>query len=147
MKGMEENAVDKSEENGPSMEETGLELDTSREFNGCENERDIVEQANIIEQANIAGKRFHSCSLMNKRLENLPAMLESSWKEMKELINYYENFWMKHLDALGEENSYGFCGLFSEDGVWNEMTDFYENMKSISEVASRIVREYSREES
>lgn len=55
---------------------------------------------------------------VDAKLAEIPELLDAAWAEWREL------------------------GVLSEDGVWNEMGEFYETMKAIEQAASRIVTQY-----
>ena len=80
---------------------------------------------------------------IDKRLSEVPELLEQAWEEWREMIEYYETKWRHDLAEL-DGTPQGALGVLSEDGVWNEMGEFYETMKAIKESATKIVAAYER---
>ena len=78
---------------------------------------------------------------VDAKLAEIPELLDAAWAEWRELIEYYETHWRHDLEEL-DGTPQGELGVLSEDGVWNEMGEFYETMKAIEQTASRIVTQY-----
>lgn len=96
-------------------------------------------------------ERLDRVKLNNERLERITALnddlwtvderLEAAWATLEPLMDYYQEHWQEDLAAL-DGTPDGECGLFSEDGVWNEMGRFYSATKYIAQVAARLVEAY-----
>ena len=78
---------------------------------------------------------------VDKKLMDVPELLEYAWAEWREMIEYYETKWRHDLAEL-DGTPQGELGVLSEDGVWNEMGEFYEAMKAIEQIAAQIVAQY-----
>ncbi|PFG28153.1 Uncharacterised protein [Corynebacterium renale] len=87
-------------------------------------------------QANNA--RLERITDTNARLALVADQLRDGWQTLAPLIEYYETQWQDDFHTFSDEP----VGLFSEDGVWNEMGSFYHAVKEIAEVAGEIVKEY-----
>lgn len=80
---------------------------------------------------------------VDAKLAEIPDLLDAAWAEWRELIGYYETLWRRDLEEL-DGTPQGELGVLSEDGVWNEMGEFYWTMKAIKESATKIVAAYER---
>lgn len=78
---------------------------------------------------------------VDAKLAEIPELLDAAWAEWRELIGYYETLWRHDLEEL-DATPQGELGVLSEDGVWNEMGEFYEAMKAIEQTAAQIVAQY-----
>lgn len=101
-------------------------------YNGAMNE-----QIARIEKNN---ERLNRITDFNEKNENVADTFVEAWKTLKPLIEYYESDWST--DLAETDAAYG---VMSEDGVWNEMGNFYEIMKDIAATSARIVAEYEGE--
>lgn len=86
-------------------------------------------------------ERLERIAATNEHLVGVADQLRAGWEVLAPLIEYYETFWQEDLRTLGDAH----IGLFSEDGVWNEMGQFYQTAKEIAEVAADIVKQYEGE--
>ena len=78
---------------------------------------------------------------VDAKLGAIPELLDAAWAEWRELIGYYETLWRHDLEEL-DGTPQGELGVLSEDGVWNEMGEFYETMKAIEQTAAQNVAQY-----
>lgn len=72
--------------------------------------------------------------------EGLAETLGRDWADMSQLIAYYQGEWRNDLEALPDAA----YGVLSEDGIWNEMGTFYDQIREIHETTSRIIADYER---
>ena len=93
---------------------------------------------NVPERIKQADSRLARITRANDTWEEVGDRLEEDWAQLRTLIEYYESQW----GADMEQYPLAPYGVLSEDGVWNEMGRFYEAMKEIRDVSTRIVREY-----
>lgn len=102
---------------------------------------DSVECVNLPERIHTNNARLERIAGTNERLSHVADQLREGWETLAPLIAYYEDQWQADFAEFGDAQ----VGLFSEDGVWNEMGTFYHAVKEISEVAHAIVAEYEKE--
>ncbi|WP_297741063.1 DUF4298 domain-containing protein [uncultured Tessaracoccus sp.] len=88
-------------------------------------------------------KRLAAITELNDDLWTVDERLEAAWAALKPLMEYYEGQWREDFKIL-DGTPDGEYGVFSEDGIWNEMGRFYEATKYIAEVAKRLVDAYER---
>lgn len=97
----------------------------------------------VVDRAREHDERLSRLYEVDKKLAEIPKFLDEAWAEWRELIRYYETQWRRDLEAL-DGTPQGELGVLSEDGVWNEMGEFYEAMKDIKAEANRIVALYEK---
>lgn len=97
---------------------------------------------NVPERIKQADSRLKHITSANDRLEAVGEQMTEDWAQLSKLIEYYESQWGVDM----ERYPHAHYGVLSEDGVWNEMGRFYEALKEIRDVSTRIVREYEGEE-
>lgn len=97
---------------------------------------------NVPERIKQADARLRHITTTNEKWEAAGEQLAEDWASLRLLIEYYESQWGEDMEKFPRAS----YGVLSEDGVWNEMGRFYEALKEIRDVSTRIVREYEGEE-
>lgn len=88
-------------------------------------------------------QRLFKITELNDDLWTVDERLEAAWTALEPLMEYYEGQWREDFELL-EGTPDGEYGIFSEDGIWNEMGRFYQAAKHIAEVSKRLVDAYER---
>lgn len=96
--------------------------------------------AEQMKRIQVNDERLTQITRFNNAHENFSEELARAWDTLKPLIAYYEGQWSR--DLAETDAAYG---VLSEDGVWNEMGNFYELVKELSQVSTRIIEEYEGE--
>ncbi len=97
---------------------------------------------NVPERIKQADSRLRHITTVNEKWEAAGEQLAQDWASLRLLIEYYESQWGEDMEKFPRAP----YGVLSEDGVWNEMGRFYEALKEIRDVSTRIVHEYEGEE-
>ncbi|PMC65465.1 DUF4298 domain-containing protein [Corynebacterium tuscaniense] len=97
---------------------------------------------NVPEHIKQADSRLRHITTVNEKWEAAGEQLAQDWASLRLLIEYYESQWGEDMERFPRAP----YGVLSEDGVWNEMGRFYEALKEIRDVSTRIVHEYEGEE-
>ena len=88
-------------------------------------------------------QRLSTITELNDDLWTVDERLEAAWAALEPLMAYYEGQWREDFELL-DGTPDGEYGIFSEDGIWNEMGRFYQAAKHIAEVSKRLVDAYER---
>ena len=96
--------------------------------------------AEQMKRIQVNDERLTQITRFNNAHENFPEDLAQAWDTLKPLIAYSEGQWSR--DLAETDAAYG---VLSEDGVWNEMGNFYDLLKELSQVSTRIIEEYEGE--